>query len=86
MNFIKQIEACAILLYGALTIIGAFAFAVAEGSTWGAAVAVLAAGATYVFQALQFDDADYDDRLMASLLFAPILLTVASLILTLVGA
>lgn len=51
--FHEMAEAAAVLLYGALSILLLFAFAVWRGSVPGACFAVLCAGLTYVYQEAQ---------------------------------
>lgn len=71
----------AILVYGVLTIVLAFALAWSVGSFWGMAFAAAAAGMTYIFQALAEDAPDVD-AVMAGLWIAIILAVLASFALS----
>lgn len=77
-----MIAQLAVILYGALTLVGAFCVAAWQGSLWGMVLVVLAAGVTYLFQALQIAVDEYgngDARILNVLWGVVILLFVAGL-------
>jgi hypothetical protein len=53
-----MIPQLAVLVYGSLTLVMAFALSVWQASFWGAFCATTAAGVTYLFQALQVANPD----------------------------
>lgn len=78
------------VIWGIVAIVLLFAFSVAQGSLYGGALAVIAAGATYVFQATLCElDGDQRERSINMLRFLqvlPLLLGIASLVVVLLGA
>lgn len=76
----------AVILYGLLTVIGCFVLAVFVGAPLAAFLAVVAAAATYVYQAMQLQaDPPYPGYLKI-LFYLPWILTAASLGASLIGA
>lgn len=51
----KEFEALAVILWGLLSVVLLFLLSLHVGSFWGAVIATLAGGATYLFQAVQFE-------------------------------
>lgn len=62
----------AVVVYGAITILLAFAFGYIQGSTWGMVFALLAVGLTYIFQVIEaaMDANDSSDTLGGVILTA----------------
>lgn len=81
------LEGVAILLWGAIAVILLFVFAVYQSAEFGMAGATLTAGATYIFQAVQFEVVR-DKRtvpILNALQILPVILFIASLALILLG-
>jgi hypothetical protein len=78
------------VIWGIVAIVLLLAFAVAQGSLYGGALAVIAAGAVYVYQATlcELDDEDRVQHYVAlrCLQVFPLLLGIASLTAILLGA
>lgn len=98
MNGMRIVEGLAIVMFGVLALVLAFAFAVSQDATLGALAAVLAAGVSYVFQATVYaargdwlDDEEPDEivgvpaLLIAVLYRVPPVLFVASICLSFIG-
>ena len=78
------------VLWGVVAIVLLFAFSVAQGSLYGGALAVVSAGATYVYQAtlceLDNDQRERGIKMLRFLQALPLLLGIASLVVVLLGA
>lgn len=73
----------AVVAYGAITILLAFAFGCVQGSAWGMALALLAAGFTYLFQVIDAalgpdDTAEFSNVILGSLWATVAVLIIAS--------
>lgn len=66
----------AVLVYGALTLVGAFCVAAMQGSLWGMVLTVLAAGVTYLFQVVQIavDEYGNGDAAIVNVLWAVVII------------
>lgn len=78
------------VVWGIVAIILLFAFAVAQGSLYGGGLAVVAAGAVYVYQAtlceLEDEDRIQHYKFLRLLQVLPLIVGIASLVVTLLGA
>lgn len=79
------LEALAVLLWGFVAVALLFAFAVVQGATGGLAFAVLTAGSTYVYQAVQYQVREVSARRMVQLQLIPVVFYAISFILSLKG-
>ena len=78
-----MIAQLAVLVYGAVTILIAVAFAFMQHSALGMALVFAAAGITYLFQFLQMFDVN--EKLQNALIVISIALTLASALASLAG-
>lgn len=81
----RNMEAAAVIVYGALALVLAFALAVVQGAFWGAAAIVVATGFTYVYQFTQFLAGDTADGVLNALQSIVVGLFVLSLVLSTLG-
>lgn len=85
-----NIEPFFILAYGILTLILTAVLAHATGSVRGLLLVAMAAGATYVFQAVQYaigDNVSAPGRIvLALLMLLPIILTLLAMLVSVTGA
>lgn len=84
----KEFEALAVILWGLLSVVLLFLLAVHVGSFWGAIIATLTGGATYFFQAVQFEATEVSKkgRIVLSILqLFPVALFIIAMVLIATG-
>ncbi len=84
----KAFEIFAVLFYGGLAIVLLFIFSLHQNADIAAAGVILAAGVTYLFQALNLEIDRHDSRarlLLNVFQLAPVLIFIGSLLLALKG-
>lgn len=78
-------EQLAVIVWGLLTVILLFAFALWQNAVWGAVASIAAAGCTYLFQVLVLEPGNSLLRIRLALLIAVLILAATSLTSSLFG-